>query len=171
MLKPYLKEARDGLGGELDNGRVHHRLQVGVVRRGVHCPLPGKAVVSEVVVEAGDAVAGVARLGVDEGHDRQNAAELGARVGALDQVKDVLGEGVEEGVELLGVKLPQLCRDVREELPAKKKKKEATSFVIGRERKLLSETLPRGAVPVQLVPRFEVGDALVDEGRMSGGRD
>ena len=168
-MKPSLKEARDGLGGELDNGRVHHRLQVGVVRRGVHCPLPGKAVVSEVVVEAGDAVAGVARLGVDEGHDGQNAAELGARVGALDQVKDVLGEGVEEGVELLGVKLPQLCRDVREELPAKKK--EATSFVIGRERKLLSETLPRGAVPVQLVPRFEVGDDLVDEGRMSGGRD
>ena len=120
MLKPSLKEARDGLGGELDNGRVHHRLQVGVVRRGVHCPLPGKAVVSEVVVEAGDAVAGVARLGVDEGHDGQNAAELGARVGALDQVKDVLGEGVEEGVELLGVKLPQLCRDVRVELPAKK---------------------------------------------------
>ena len=120
MLKPSLKEARDGLGGELDNGRVHHRLQVGVVRRGVHCPLPGKAVVSEVVVEAGDAVAGVARLGVDEGHDGKNAAELGARVGALDQVKDVLGEGVEEGVELLGIKLPQLCRDVREELPAKK---------------------------------------------------
>ena len=169
-MRPSLKEARDGLGGELDNGRVHHRLQVGVVRRGVHCPLPGKTVVSEVVVEAGDAVAGVASLGVDEGHDGQNAAEFGTRVGALDQVEDVLGEGVEEGVELLGIKLPQLCRDVREELPAKKKK-EATSFVIGRERKLLSETLPRGAVPVQLVPRFEVGDDLVDEGRMSGGRD
>ena len=95
--------------------------------------MPGKAVVSEVVVEAGDAVAGVARLGVDEGHDGQNAAELGTRVRALDQVKDVLGEGVEEGVELLGIKLPQLCRDVRVELPAKKK--EATSFVIGSERK------------------------------------
>ena len=118
LLKPSLKEARDGFGGELDNGRVHHRLKVGVVRRGVHRPLPGKAVVSEVVVEAGDAVAGVARLGVDEGHDGQNAAELGARVGALDEVEDVLGEGVEEGVELLRIKLPQLCRDVREELPA-----------------------------------------------------
>ena len=30
----------------------------------------------------------------------------------------MLGEGVEEGVQLLGVQLPQLSRDVRVEFPA-----------------------------------------------------
>ena len=60
----------------------------------------------EVVSEAGYAVAGVAGVGVDEGHDGQDPSELGGRLGVLDQVQDVLGEGVEEGVQLLGVQLP-----------------------------------------------------------------
>ena len=38
----------------------------------------------EVVSEAGYAVAGVAGVGVDEGHDGQDPSELGGRLGVLD---------------------------------------------------------------------------------------
>ena len=44
-----LHEARDGLGGQLDNGRVRHRRARRVVRtRKLGRPLSGQAVVPEV---------------------------------------------------------------------------------------------------------------------------
>ena len=35
---------------------------------------------------------------------------------------------------------------------------------------LTSVSLPSSAVPIQLVPRLQVGDYLGDEGRVTGGR-